>query len=183
MVDLSHRNLVGGEFWKKIPAYSSVSQETFNDHKWQLKHSITSVAQMLDTLKGFVDKEFSDDVERGFHKAPMAVRVSPYVLSLIDWDHPHEDPLRRQFLPLASHLEPDHPELHLDSLHEQEDSPVPGLTHRYHDKALFLALDTCPVYCRYCTRSYAVGLDTDEVEKVSLSQSEPRYQKIFDYIR
>ncbi len=41
--------------------------------------------------------------------------------------------------------------------------PVPGLTHRYVDKALFLALDTCPVYCRFCTRSYAVGIDTEEV--------------------
>ena len=32
---------------------------------------------------------------------------------------------------------------------------------RYGDKALFLALDTCPVYCRFCTRSYAVGIDTE----------------------
>ena len=46
--------------------------------------------------------------------------------------------------------------------------PVPGLTHRYVDKALFLALDTCPVYCRFCTRSYAVGIDTEEVEKFQL---------------
>ena len=28
------------------------------------------------------------------------------------------------------------------------DAPVPGLTHRYQDKVLFLTLDTCPVYCR-----------------------------------
>ena len=48
----------------------------------------------------------------------------------------------------------------------------PGLTHRYPDKALFLALDTCPVYCRFCTRSYAVGIDTDEVEKVHLKVDE-----------
>ena len=43
-----------------------------------------------------------------------------------------------------------------------------GVTHRYPDKVLFLALDTCPVYCRFCTRSYAVGPDTEGVEKVSL---------------
>ena len=42
-------------------------------------------------------------------------------------------------------MRPDHPELALDSLHEQVDSPVPGLTHRYADRALFLTLDTCPV--------------------------------------
>ena len=67
---------------------------------------------------------------------------------------------------MGSPLLPDHPKLDLDSLHEQADAPVPGLTHRYPDKALFLALDTCPVYCRFCTRSYAVGVDTEEVEKV-----------------
>jgi len=71
----------------------------------------------------------------------------------------------------------------LASLHEQADAPVPGLTHRYPDKALFLALDTCPVYCRFCTRSYAVGTDTEEVEKVSLKANRDRWDNAFQYIR
>jgi len=112
----------------------------------------------------------------------MSIRVSPYLLSLIDWADPYNDPLRRQFVPVASRLLPDHPKLTLDSLHEQADAPVPGLTHRYPDKALFLALDTCPVYCRFCTRSYAVGVDTDEVEKVSLKATEDRWERAFKYI-
>ena len=61
--------------------------------------------------------------------------------------------------------------------------PVPGLTHRYVDKALFLALDTCPVYCRFCTRSYAVGIDTEEVEKVQLKVNDERWQQAFDVHR
>lgn len=181
--DVSHRDLVGGDFWRKVPAYSQIDEATFCDHSWQLKNSITSVKKLLDTLKDIVTPEFYKDVEEGFRHAPMAVRVSPYVMGLIDWDKPHEDPLRRQFIPLASHSEQDHPELHLDTLHEQEDSPVEGFTHRYHDKALFLALDICPVYCRYCTRSYAVGFDTEDVEKVKLSQDLKRYEDIFAYIR
>jgi lysine 2,3-aminomutase len=60
---------------------------------------------------------------------------------------------------------------------------VPGLTHRYTDKALFLALDTCPVYCRFCTRSYAVGIDTEEVEKFQLRVNAERWEKTFEYIR
>jgi lysine 2,3-aminomutase len=111
------------------------------------------------------------------------VRVSPYLLSLIDWEHPYEDPLRLQFIPLGSRLLPDHPKLDLDSLHERADMPVPGLTHRYVDKALFLALDTCPVYCRFCTRSYAVGIDTEEVSKFQLKVNADRWQKTFEYIR
>ena len=49
-----------------------------------------------------------------------------------------------QFIPLGSRLLPDHPRLDLDSLHERADMPVPGLTHRYVDKALFLAARHVP---------------------------------------
>ena len=70
-----------------------------------------------------------------------------------------------------------------DSLNEQEDSPVKGLTHRYQDKALFLALDICPVYCRFCTRAYAVGSSTATAEKVSIKASSERWADIFKYLR
>ncbi|MEI6873042.1 MAG: KamA family radical SAM protein, partial [Verrucomicrobiota bacterium] len=91
--------------------------------------------------------------------------------------------IRSQFLPLRSGQQPDHPMLQLDSLAERKDSPVPGLTHRYPDKALFLPVDTCPVYCRFCTRSYAVGADTELVgEKLKLSASQTRWEEAFAYI-
>lgn len=82
--------------------------------------------------------DFIADVMEGIQAAPMAVRLTPHVLSLIHWDDVLADPIRRQFIPLKSSLKPDHPQLSLDSLHEQQDSPVPGLVRRYHDKALFL---------------------------------------------
>jgi lysine 2,3-aminomutase len=170
------------EFWRKIPAWADVSYDDFVSHKWQEKHAITSADKLLKTVQELASDEFIEDARKGFSKAPMAVRISPYLLSLIDWERPYEDPIRRQFLPVASQLEPDHPMLTLDSLHEQGDAPTPGLTHRYPDKALFLTLDTCPVYCRFCTRSYAVGLDTEEVEKVSLKATEDRWDRALKYI-
>ncbi len=179
---LVHRDLLGGDFWRRIPAYAGVSEAEFLDHKWQAKNSITNISKLLSALSGLVSDSFVADAQRGFERAPMSVRVSPYLLSLIDWSSPYEDPLRLQFIPLASRLLPDHPRLDLDSLHERADMPVPGLTHRYVDKALFLALDTCPVYCRFCTRSYAVGIDTEEVSKFQLKVSADRWQKAFDYI-
>jgi lysine 2,3-aminomutase len=112
----------------------------------------------------------------------MAVRVSPYMIASVDWNAPYSDPIRTQFLPVASKLRPDHPRLTLDSLHELADSPVPGLTHRYADKALFLPLTTCPVYCRFCTRSYAIGGDTGVVEKVALAKTPKQWQDAFAYI-
>src|SRR5579872_3506570 len=179
---LTHRDLLSGDFWRRIPAYAEITEAEFLDHRWQAKHSITNIKKLLETLKGLVSDAFIADAERGFERAPMSVRVSPYLLSLIDWSSPHEDPLRLQFIPLGSRLLPDHPKLDLDSLHERADMPVPGLTHRYPDKALFLALDTCPVYCRFCTRSYAVGIDTEEVSKFQLKVNAERWQQAFDYI-
>jgi len=179
---LAHRQLKDGPFWQQIPAWKDVDEKTFLGHLWQEKHAITNPEKLMATVRELCSAEFIKDVEAGFGKAPMAVRISPYLLSLIDWSRPYEDPIRRQFLPLGSQLEPDHPMLTLDSLHEQSDAPVPGLTHRYPDKALFLALDTCPVYCRFCTRSYAVGLDTDVVEKVSLKAEDGRWERALRYL-
>ena len=180
---LEWRNLRRDAFWQNIPAWKDVDEETFLNHKWQEKNAITNPKKLIKAVQGIASPEFISDVEKGFSSAPMAVRISPYLLGLIDWESPYSDPIRRQFLPLGSQLEPDHPMLTLDSLHEQADAPVEGLTHRYPDKVLFLALDTCPVYCRFCTRSYAVGLDTDTVEKVQLKANQERWDKAFQYIR
>src|SRR5580704_3672909 len=179
---LKHRDLVRGPFWQKIPAYREVSEAQFLDHNWQAKNSITKIDKLISTIQELCAPEFIKDIESGMKRAPMSVRVSPYLVALIDWSNPYTDPIRTQFIPLASRLLPDHPQLDLDSLHEQEDAPVPGLTHRYTDKALFLPLDQCPVYCRFCTRSYAIGLDTEEVEKVHLRASDERWQRAFRYI-
>lgn len=179
---LEYRELREDEFWRQIPTWSQVSAEEFLDYRWQMKHSVNSEKKLLQLLDGWVDRAFLEDVTAGFHHAPMAVRVTPYILALIDWQNPYTDPLRTQFVPVASRLHPDHPMLTLDSLHEQVDAPVPGLTHRYPDKALFLALDTCPVYCRFCTRSYAIGVDTDMVEKVKLKVDPSRWEAMFRYI-
>ena len=179
---LAHTDLLGGVWWQQIPAYRNIDEACFLDHTWQAKNSITKVSKLVETIQEMVPPGFVEDLELGMRHAPMSVRVSPYIVSLIDWERPYEDPLRTQFFPLASRLRPDHPKLGLDSLAEQADSPVPGLTHRYVDKALFLPLDTCPVYCRFCTRSYAIGLDTDEVEKVHLRPNEERWRRAYQYI-
>ncbi len=179
---LTHKQLVEIPDFRRIPAYKDVTDEQFLDHHWQAKRSITRPDKLLDTLRGMVSAEFIKDATEGFSQAPMSVRVSPYLMSLIDWSDPYGDPLRTQFIPLRSRMLPDHPKLGLDSLHEREDAPVPGLTHRYVDKALFLPLDTCPVYCRFCTRSYAVGVDTDEVEKTHFKVDDERWARAFAYI-
>jgi lysine 2,3-aminomutase len=180
--DLVHRHLLKGRFWTRIPAFADVSEELFLDFKWQNKHAATSFEGLKDIIEPLVAPQFLSDVASGLAAAPMLLRLSPYLLSLIDWDAPYDDPIRRQFIPVQSKHVDDHPMLTLDSLSEQDDSPVQGLVHRYQDKALFLALDVCPVYCRFCTRSYAIGGDTDSVEKVSYKPMPKSWDKAFAYL-
>jgi lysine 2,3-aminomutase len=179
---LDHRDLRDGPFWQRLRAYAHVTEAEFLDHQWQAKNSITNIPKLLNALEGLVSPDFVRDAENGFHHAPMPVRVSPYLLSLIDWTNPYEDPIRIQFIPLLSRRLPDHPKVDLDPLHERQDMPVPGLSHRYPDKVLFLPIATCPVYCRFCTRSYAVGLDTEEVHKLQFSVDTARWRAAIDYV-
>ncbi len=179
---LTYRELREGPFWQKIPAYKEVSEAQFLDHNWQAKNTITKIEKLVAAVEGITPTSFLQDIELGMKRAPMSVRVSPYLVSLINWEDPYNDPIRIQFFPIGSRLLPDHPKLDLDSLHEQEDAPTPGLTHRYPDKALFLPLDTCPVYCRFCTRSYAVGIDTENVEKVNLKANDERWKRAYRYM-
>jgi lysine 2,3-aminomutase len=179
---LEHRDLRDDDYWRAIPGFARVGAAEFHTHTFQARHSVTNVQQLRDTLGGLAPESFFKDLADGLQRAPMALRISPYLLSLIDWANPDYDPIRAQFMPLASLQQPDHPCVKLDSLGEQADSPVPGLTHRYRDKALFLPLNSCPVYCRFCTRSYAIGGDTNVVGKLKLSPGMARWEKAFEYI-
>lgn len=181
--DLSHRRLRTGAWWQEIPAWAGVDEQTFGNHLWQLRNSVTGPDTLAQVLDDLVDDRFIADLVRGLARSTMAMRVTPYVVSLIDWGAPRTDPLRRQFLPLDSEREPDHPMCVLDALAEQRDAVAPGLTHRYPDKVLLLALDVCPVYCCCCTRSYSIGADTDEVDKCGFRVNPTRWDQAFDYIR
>jgi lysine 2,3-aminomutase len=180
--ELQHRIFNSNEFWRKVPAFNDVTREQFSQFKFQNRFTVRSVARLEEYTKGLVDPGFIKDVKKGMEKAPMNLSISPYLLSLINWDDPYNDPLRIQFIPIDSGFLNDHPMLTLDSLGEQEDSPVPGLVHRYFDKALFLPLDVCPVYCRFCTRSYAIGGDTEIVEKERFKNAPDNWNRAFAYI-
>ena len=102
--------------------------------------------------------DFINDVKGGIHLAPMSTRLTPHILSVIDWTNPMTDPVRRQFIPLRSCSQPDHPRLTLDSLHETEDSPVPGLVYRYPHKALFLGDFNVFIHFVQCQSDFAFYL-------------------------
>lgn len=181
-ISLEHRDLRDGEFWREVPRFAKVDAGTFLDAHWQLKNSVRSPGEVAELLRG-ADDDFVADVERGLSLAPMSIRITPYILALIDWRNPREDRIRRQFLPLASEKLPDHPISVLDALGEQHSSPVERLTHRYPDRVLLISVDVCPVYCRYCTRSYSVGANTNKISKFKHVTTGSRWAAAFEYIR
>ena len=88
------------------------------------------------------------------------MRIPRYYYNLIQNEG---DPIWMQSVPSIQELRDNNaPE---DPLNEDEDSPVPRLTHRYPDRVLFLITDRCPMYCRFCTRKRMVGRASDITDK------------------
>ena len=87
--------------------------------------------------------------------ARYAVSIAPAMAELIDPDNPR-DPIARQFVPSAAELE-HRPEELVDPIGDDAHSPVPGVVHRYPDRALLKVTSVCPVYCRFCFRRESVG--------------------------
>ncbi|PSS22823.1 hypothetical protein M430DRAFT_135122 [Amorphotheca resinae ATCC 22711] len=184
-------------YWQKIARWSDVSEKEFLSYRWQISRNIQGPRNLSVFLNEVLPENipankhyqhirtkgaFIEDVMQGIKEAPMSIRLTPHILSVIDWSNPLNDPLRRQFIPMKSTYMPDHPKLGLDSLHEAADSPVTGLVHRYPDKVLFLATSVCGLYCRFCTRSYAVGGNTDTVTKSSYKPIKARWDQALQYI-
>ena len=84
------------------------------------------------------------------------IRINPYYLSLIE---EVGDPIWKQVVPDSRELIATGVE---DPLHEEEDSEVANVTHRYPDRVLFYVNYMCPIYCRFCTRKRKVG-DPDSI--------------------
>ena len=154
---------------RRAQLFPTVTDEQWNDWKWQVKNRI----ETLDQLKQYIN--LTPEEENGVKESLKTLRmaITPYYLSLIDPENPN-CPIRKQSIPTIYETHQAAADL-LDPLHEDEDSPVPGLTHRYPDRVLFLITDMCSMYCRHCTRRRFAG------QKDGTSP-EDNIQKAIDYI-
>jgi lysine 2,3-aminomutase len=131
--------------------FADVPEAEWNDWHWQVRNRIETVEE----LKNYI--EITAEEEEGIRQCLQSLRmaITPYYLSLIDLSDPY-DPVRRQAIPTAHELKRAEADLE-DPLHEDTDSPVKGLTHRYPDRVLMLITDQCSMYCRHCTRRRFAG--------------------------
>lgn len=127
---------------------------TWRDWKWQIKNAICDI-DSFEKLTGIkFPPEEKNTLKKTLDKFPMS--VTPYYASLIDPQDYKNDPVFRQSFPSPDELITQDYEME-DSLHEDKDSPAPGITHRYPDRVLFHVSNICSMYCRHCTRKRKVG--------------------------
>ena len=155
------------------PQWKDVPTAQWEDWRWQMQHAVRTTRQLAELLplpvKGLAD------LERLESKYKLA--LPPYYLSLIDVNDPYGDPIGLQSLPhLAETLDDSTEELE-DPLEEDQDSPVPGLTHRYPDRVLLITTPVCSMYCRFCTRK-RVTMDREGWDAPSHDEL-----RMIDYIR
>ncbi|OIJ15743.1 lysine 2,3-aminomutase [Anaerobacillus arseniciselenatis] len=132
--------------WKEIELWKDVTDEQWNDWIWQLTNTIKTVEDLKKVVNLTEDEE--EGVQISTRTIPL--NITPYYASLMDPDDPR-CPIRMQSVPISAEIEKEKYDKE-DPLSEDEDSPVPGLTHRYPDRVLFLVTNQCSMYCRYCTR-------------------------------
>jgi len=135
---------------KRAAAFADVPDEKWNDWRWQLSHRLNT-AEEIEKIIPLTGSERKALQAQGLFR----VDVTPYFISLIDPTDP-DDPVRRQVIPRSEEMQA-FTAMMEDSLAEDRHSPVPGLVHRYPDRALMLVTTQCASYCRYCTRSRIVG--------------------------
>ncbi|HAU34363.1 MAG TPA: lysine 2,3-aminomutase [Lysinibacillus sp.] len=156
--------------YREIELWKDITKEQWDDWHWQLTNTIKT----LDDLKKVVNltEEEEEGVKISLQTIPL--NITPYYASLMNPDDVR-CPIRMQSVPLSAEIMKSHYDLE-DPLDEDEDSPVPGITHRYPDRVLFLVTNQCSMYCRYCTRRRFSG-------QVGMAVPKKQLDRAIDYIR
>jgi len=156
--------------YRKFPLWKNVSERDWTDYKWQLKNVIKDIPTLEKVA--VLSAQEKSDLKSCLNKFTMA--ITPYYAALMD-KKDKACPVRLQAIPRGLELLNDPSDLS-DPLHEDVDSPVPGLTHRYPDRVLLLVTNICSMNCRHCTRRRLVGFEDVHMSSANLDRA-------IDYIR
>ncbi len=113
---------------------------------------------------GLIAPERAAEAERV--RAVFDVAIPPSYLDAMVEAGP-ADPVWRTAVPSIEELAI-RPEELADPIGDEAHTPVPGVTHRYPDRALLKPTYACAVYCRFCFRRYAVGKGEETLRRGEL---------------
>lgn len=162
------RSIIGD--YHRIDLWKDVSELDWEDWHWQVKNRIRTEENLSHLIKLTSEEEEGVKKSRG----RLSLALTPYWATLMDPDDPN-CPIRKQAVPVKLELKTSPHEMN-DPCAEDRDSPVPGLVHRYPDRALLLVTEMCFSYCRHCTRRRMVGEDKNILDLKNLDRA-------VDYIR
>jgi lysine 2,3-aminomutase len=146
--------------WRK--RFPEVSQADWGDWRWQLRHALRTEAE-LGRLVPLTGPE-----RRGLELGGLRTAVTPYYAALMDPVHP-ACPVRRQAIPLGLEGEAAAGDRR-DPTGEERHRPVRAVVRKYPDRALLLVTDTCPVYCRHCTRRRITGGEEGAFDRAAVEE-------------
>ena len=135
----------------------------WDDWRWQMRNRIRTVPQLREC---FPTVPISPGLVQAAQRFPLA--ITPYYASLVR-RLDEADPVFRMCVPQMQEL-CDPAFLEDDPLEEDRNMPVPGLVHRYADRALLIATTTCASYCRHCTRKRVAGIRESSISSARLRQ-------------
>lgn len=155
---------------RRAALFPAATDAEWGDWRWQMRHAVRAPAALERAIP------LTPDERRGCLDTAAIFRlgISPYYLSLVDPEHPL-CPVRMQAIPVQAEAVVRPGEL-LDPLGEDRTRPVPAIVHRYPDRVLLLALDSCSVYCRHCTRRRITKGGEAELDRAALREA-------VDYVR
>ena len=156
--------------YREIPLFKEVTEEQWNDWHWQMRNAIVDIGTLGKVLD--IDEKEHEDLEKTLAKFKMA--ITPYYAALMDKSYKLCS-VRLQAIPRIEELNDDVSDMD-DPLHEDVDSSIPGLTHRYPDRVLLLVTDVCSMNCRHCTRRRIVGQKDGHLSRENI-------QKAVEYVR
>lgn len=166
-----------------IELWKNVTEEQWNDPKWQLKNTIRSVAQLKKVIKlnAYQESEIERTLETLRNEGKEALRITPYYASLMEEDPFHPvmlpgeksknrlDPIFWQSVPTPANLL--FPNTGLEGSMNEHSRSYGAAYQRYPNRvALFVAENTsCASYCVHCQRAKSldssVDVNTNEIKK------------------
>ena len=162
VADIDNRDLL----WDKPQspeAVISVPSAKWNDWRWQMRNRIRNFDHLV---RVFPSLKSRPELKCVMDKFPMA--ITPYYASKIH-EADYSDPIFSLSVPHIHEL-CDSEYLSDDPLEEHCDMPVPGLVHRYRDRALVIATTMCSMYCRHCTRKRITGTRENSISECRMGQ-------------
>ncbi|QCO00274.1 arginine 2,3-aminomutase (plasmid) [Azospirillum argentinense] len=156
-----------------------LDRSQFPDHQWaDWRFHMTNLIRSRDALSRWVRLTPAEEDAIDAVNGTYLWMATPYYASLMD-KYDDACPIRRQTIP---HLDEMRRPVtsHVDPVGDMLNLKTRRIVHKYPNRVVMLVSDTCPVYCRHCTRKF----HTTDVSGTYYKDGDQKgYEADFDYIR